>query len=80
MVISCNYMKVESINIADCSFVSDKHCLLLESLLARGKSLLEFWVTTFLPDCQAALIFVKFISNFLCMCSNSMASAHLVLK
>ena len=22
-------MKVESINIADCSFVSDKHCLLL---------------------------------------------------
>ena len=25
-------------------------------------------------------IFVRFISNFLCMCSNSMASAHVILK
>ena len=26
------------------------------------------------------LVFVRFISNFLCMCSNSMASAHVMLK
>ena len=30
---------------------------------ARGKSLLESWVTTFLPDWQLCLIFVWFISN-----------------
>ena len=47
---------------------------------ARGKSLLELWVTTFLPDLQPPLIFVRFISNFLCMCSYSMASAHVILK
>ena len=35
----------------------------------RGKLLLELWVTTFLPDL-----------NFLCMCTNSMASAHVILK
>ena len=35
---------------------------------------------TFLPDWQLPLIFVRFISNFLCMCSNSMASAHVILK
>ena len=46
----------------------------------RGKSLLELWVTTFLPDWQPPLIFVRFISNSLCMCSNSMASAHVILK
>ena len=46
----------------------------------RGKSLLESWDTTFLPDWQPTLIFVQFISNFLCMCSNSMASAHVILK
>ena len=47
---------------------------------SRGKSLLELWVTTFLPDWQPPFIFVRFISNFLCMCSNSMASAHVILK
>ena len=41
-------------------------------LFTRGKSLLELWVTTFLPDRLLPLIFVWFISNFLCMCSNSM--------
>ena len=46
----------------------------------RGKSLLESWVTTFLPDWQPHLIFVRFISNFLCMCSNSVDSAHVILK
>ena len=46
----------------------------------RGKSLLESQGTTFLPDWQSPLIFVWFISNFLCMCSNSMASAHVILK
>ena len=49
-------------------------------LILRGKSLLELWVTTFLPDWQQPLIFVRFISNFLCMFSNSMASAHVILK
>ena len=47
---------------------------------ARGKSLLELWVTIFLPDWQPSLIFVLCISNFLCMCSNGMASACVVLK
>ena len=52
--------------------------------MARGKSLLELRVTTFIPDRQPPLIFVRFISNFLC--SNSMAStiffasAHVILK
>ena len=48
----------------------------------RGKSLLELWilVTTFLPDWQQPLIFVRFIWNFLCMDSNSMGSAHAILK
>ena len=48
--------------------------------LVRGKSLLELWVTTFVPDWQPPLIYVRFISNFLCMCSNSMASVHVILK
>ena len=47
---------------------------------SRGKSLLELWVTTLLPDWQPLLIFVRFISNFLCMYSNSMVSAHVILK
>ena len=47
---------------------------------SRGKSLLESWRTTFLPDWQPPLIFVWFISNFLRMCSNSMASVHVILK
>ena len=34
----------------------------------------------FLHDWQPPLIFVRFISNFLCMCSKSMASAHVILK
>ena len=46
----------------------------------RGKSLLELWGTTFLPDWQLPLIFVWFISNFLCMFTNSMSSAHAILK
>ena len=46
----------------------------------RGKSLIESLDTTFLPDWQPPLIFVRFISNFLCMCSNSMASAPVILK
>ena len=45
-----------------------------------GKSFLELWVTTFLSDWQLPLIFVRFISNFFCMCSYSMASAHVTLK
>ena len=46
----------------------------------RGKSLFELWVTTFLPNWQRPLIFVRLISNFLCMCSYSKASAHVILK
>ena len=46
----------------------------------RGKSLLELWVTTFHPNWQPPLIFVWFMSNFLWICSNSMASAHVILK
>ena len=47
---------------------------------SKGKSLSEWWITTFLPDRQQPLIFVRFISNFLCMCSVSMASAYVILK
>ena len=47
---------------------------------SRGKSLLELWVTNFLSDRQPPLIFVRFVSNFLCMCSINMASAHVILK
>ena len=46
----------------------------------RGKSIIELSVTTFLPDWQPSLIFVWFVSKFLCMCSKSMASAHVILK
>ena len=42
-------------------------------IYTRGKSLLGLLVTTFLPDYQPPLIFVQFNSNFLCMCSDSMA-------
>jgi len=51
-----------------------------QSTYSRGKSLLELWVTTFLPDWQPPSIFVRLISNFLCMCSDSIASAHVILK
>ena len=46
----------------------------------RGKSPLELWVTTFLSNWQPPLIFVRFISYFLCMYSDSMASGHVILK
>ena len=49
-------------------------------MVTRGKSLLELWVTTFLPDWQPPLTFVQFVSKFLYMCSNSMASAIVILK
>ena len=48
--------------------------------LLGGKSLLEFCVTTFLPGWQPPLIFVWFISNFWCMCSNNMTSPHVIFK
>ena len=47
---------------------------------AGGKSLLESWVTTFLPDWELPFIFVRFMTNFFFMCSNSMVSAHMILK
>jgi len=50
------------------------------ALHTRGKSLSELWVNTFLPDWQPPLIFVWFISNFLCVCSNSVTSAHVIFK
>ena len=46
----------------------------------RGKLILALWVATFHPDWQLPLIFVWFISNVLCMCFNSMANAHVILK
>ena len=58
----------------------------LELVITRGKSLLELWVTTFLPDWQPPLIFVQFISNSMCMCYDSVDtyysvdSAHVILK
>ena len=48
--------------------------------MSRGKSLLELWVTTFLPDWQLHLIFVWFIWNFLCIYSNTMAIANVIMK
>ena len=45
----------------------------------RCKSLLESWVATYISDWQPPLIFVRFISNFLCMCFSSMASTHVIL-
>ena len=51
-----------------------------EKSCARGKSLLELWIIPLPPDWQPPLILVRFISNYLCMCSNSMASAHVILK
>ena len=35
-----------------------------EKRVCRGKSLIELWVTNFLPNWQLPLIFVRFISNF----------------
>ena len=49
----------------------------LDILKTRGKSLIELWVTTFLPP---PLIFFRFISNFLCICSYSMTNAYVILK
>ena len=54
---------------ADTSLVRSFYGILKNLLYIRGKSLLELWVTTFLPDWQPPLIFVLFISNFLCICS-----------
>ena len=62
---------------------NQNNCLFFPNIhtyYSRGKSLLESWGTTFLPDWQPPLIFVRFISNFLFMCANSMASAHVILK
>ena len=47
-------------------------CIEKKAKIFRGN--LELWVTTFLPDRQPPLIFVQFISNFLCVCSSSMFS------
>ena len=50
-------------------------------IYTRVKSLLESWVdAAFVPDWQTPLIYVRFISNFLCMCSDKVASAHVILK
>ena len=43
---------------------------------SRGKSLLELWVTTFLPNWQPPLIFVRFTSKFLCMSTYCAAHAQ----
>ena len=48
--------------------------------IIRGKSFLESWVTTFLPEWQLPLIFIRFISNFLWICSNSVDSAHAIFR
>ena len=45
----------------------------------RGQSLLESWGTTSLHDWQPPLIYVRFISKFLCNCSFSMANVHVIL-
>ena len=48
-------------------FTVKKHILAIiifaRSVSTRGKSLLELWVTTFLPDWQPPLIFVRFTSK-----------------
>ena len=43
-------------------------------MFTRGKLLLELWVTSFLPNWheKPPEIFVWFISNFLCLCFDSM--------
>ena len=46
-----------------------QHALKMSVVSARGKLLIELWVTTFLSDWQSPLIFVRIISNLLCMCS-----------
>ena len=51
-----------------CYSTSKQRNNLIISLHVRGKSLLELWITTFLPDWQPPWIFVRFILNFLCMC------------
>ena len=59
---------------------SHLHQSKLVQLAARGKSLLELWVTIFLPNWQQPLIFDRLISNFFCMSCKRMASAHVILK
>ena len=66
------------------TFVFDSRNLSYETNVnrakVRGKSLLELRVTTFLPNWKLPIIFVWFISNFLCMCSKNMVSPHVILK
>ena len=45
----------------------------------RGKSRLESWCVAFVYDWQPPLIFVRFTSNFLSMCSDRVASTHVIL-
>ena len=74
---------VSTLGMILCVLISYQYVLCMAKIISpylRGKSLLELWVTTSLPNWQPPLIFVWFISNFLCMCSNNMASAHLILK
>ena len=54
---------------------------------ANSRSMYVDWQITlrivgyhFFPDWQPPLNFVQYISNFLGMCSNSMTSAHVILK
>ena len=62
------------------SFPNVHLCKMANSFITGGKSLLESWCTTLLLDWQPPLIFVWFISNFLCVCSDSMASAHVIFR
>ena len=59
-----------------------KLALAFQQQFSAHFSILLLWilVTTFLPDRQPPLIFVRFISNFLCMDSNSMGSVLVILK
>ena len=52
----------------------------LRLALVRGKSLLELWANTFIPDWQPPLIFVRLILNLLCMCSKSVDGDYVILK
>ena len=71
----------KNINHHQCSFLFTVSSIFTKNnVSSRGKSLLGLWVTTFLPNRQPPLIFVRLISNFLCMCHKSMASAHVILK
>ena len=74
-----NLLDLSDLSYTFISFAS-VYLIAIFAFVTRGKSLLESWVITFLPDWQLPLIFVRFITNFFCMCSNSMASAHVILK